>query len=191
MKRYEGWSVAAATAMALALSGGAWAKTTPSAPAATPPAASTPAAPTPIGTFDSWKAYAMPDGAKQMCYALSGPSSMPDKSKRAKVYIMVTHRPAEKTFNVVSVALGYTAPTNGAASVTVGKDKFDFFTRDQTAWSRDADTDKAVVTSMRKAQTVLVKAKPSKGGAETIDSYSLLGFQAALDAIDKACKVKR
>jgi len=154
-------------------------------------AATPPASPTSIGKFDTWTAYTMPDNGKLMCYALSNPASMADKSKRAKAYLMVTHRPAEKTLNVVSIELGYPTTANGSAAVAVGKQKFDFFTRDQTAWSRDSDTDKTVVTVMRKSETLTIKAKPAKAGAETTDSYSLLGFPAALDAIDKACKVKR
>jgi hypothetical protein len=176
----------------ICLSAGATAAAAAHAAANTPATASAPAAaPTPIGKFDTWTAYTMPDGAKLICYALSKPSSMPDKSKRSKVYLMVTHRPAEKTLNVVSISLGYPTATNGSAAVNAGKQKFDFFTRDETAWSRDSDTDKAVVTSMRKAQSLSIKAKPAKSGTETTDSYSLIGFPAALDAIDKACKVKR
>ena len=151
------------------------------------------AAPKQIGSSGNWTAYTMQEGKAQICYALTQPSKQDDKLKgRAKSHLLVTHRPAEKTFNVVSIELGYDVAPDAAAAVTVGKDKdkFDFFTKQQTAWARDADTDKATVTAMAKATDMTVKAKPAKG-ADTTDSYALAGFPEMLKKIDEACKVKR
>ncbi|HLY56938.1 MAG TPA: invasion associated locus B family protein, partial [Stellaceae bacterium] len=91
---------------------------------------------------------------------------------------------------IVSLDLGLDLPLNGAADVTIGKTDFSFFTKDHSAWSRDADADKAAVTAMVQGNTLVIKAKSAKGKALT-DSYSLSGFSDALAAIDKACKYKR
>jgi hypothetical protein len=144
-----------------------------------------------LGTFAGWKSYTLPEAHSEICYALTNPAKADDKVKRStKPLLMVTHRPGEKIYNVVSLLIGYDLPADGSAAVTVGKAKFDFFTKTETAWSRDSDTDKAVVTAMIKATDLTVKTKPAKG-PETTDSYSLAGFTDALAAIDKACKVKR
>jgi hypothetical protein len=144
-----------------------------------------------LGEYKDWGAYTMVEPRGEICYAVSKPKK-PDagKMKRTEIHLLVTHRPAEKQNNVVSVELGYTAAKDSSAAVLVGKDKFDFFTDKQTAWARDSDTDKAVVTAMARGSEVTTKAKPAAGG-ETTDGYSLAGFSDALAQIDKACKVKR
>jgi|SRR5580658_247602 hypothetical protein len=148
-------------------------------------------APKLLGEYRDWAAYSMAGARGDICYAVSKPKKLePAKMKRAEAHLLVTHRPAEKQNNVVSVELGYNTAKDSTASVLVGKDRFDFFTEKQTAWARDSDTDKAVVTAMARASDLMAKAKPAAGG-ETTDAYSLAGFSDALAQIDKACKVKR
>jgi len=165
------------------------------APAATPtaPAAPAPAAPAPklLGEFKDWAAYTMVEPRGEICYAVSKPKKAePAKTKRGEAHLLVTHRPSEKQNNVVSVELGFPTVKDSSATVMIGKDKFDFFTDKQTAWTRDSDTDKAVVTAMARSSDFTAKVKPAAGG-EASDSYSLAGFSDALAQIDKACKVKR
>lgn len=156
--------------------------------------AAAPAAATPkqLGEFHSWIAYTMSDGKGEICYVVGAPKAQePAKTKR-DAHLLVTHRPSDKAFNVVSVEPGPNFAFAKGADVTVAIDKqsFDFFTASDTAWSRDSDTDKAVVTAMSKGKELTIKAKPAKG-ADISDVYALAGFGDALGAIDKACKVKR
>jgi hypothetical protein len=144
-----------------------------------------------LGEYKDWAAYTFDDGRGEICYAVSKPKKLePAKMKRGETHLLVTHRPAEKHNNVVSVELGYAAAKDSSANVLIDKDKFDFFTDKQTAWARDSDTDKAVVTAMARGGEFTAKAKPA-GGGDAIDTYSLAGFSDALSQIDKACKVKR
>ena len=147
--------------------------------------------PATVGSFAGWTVYMMPDGARDACYAVASPSR-PDAAdaNRHKPNLMVTHRPGEKIYNVVSVDLGTDLPANGSADVAIGRTSFDFFTKDHTAWSRDADTDKAVVTAMAAGNEFAIKAKLPKGRV-LADTYSLQGFSQALAALDKACKYRR
>jgi hypothetical protein len=163
--------------------------------AAAPAAAQTAPAPAPepklLGEYKDWAAYTMVEPRGEICYAVSKPKKAdPPKMKRGEAHLLVTHRPSEKQNNVVSVELGFPAAKDSSATVMIGKDKFDFFTDKQTAWTRDSDTDKAVVTAMARGSDFTAKAKPAAGG-EATDSYSLAGFSDALAQIDKACKVKR
>lgn len=154
--------------------------------------AATAATPKQLGEFHSWTAYTMSDGKGEICYVVGAPKAQePAKTKR-DAHLLVTHRPSDKAFNVVSVEPGPNFAFAKGADVTVAIDKqsFDFFTASDTAWSRDSDTDKAVVTAMSKGKELTIKAKPAKG-ADISDVYALAGFGDALVAIDKACKVKR
>jgi hypothetical protein len=163
----------------------------PAAAPTPPPAAPAAAEPKLLGEYKDWAAYTMTEPRGEICYAVSKPKKAePAKMKRSEAHLLVTHRPSEKQNNVVSVELGFNTAKESSATVMIGKDKFDFFTDKQTAWTRDSDTDKAVVTAMARGSDFTAKVKPAAGG-EATDSYSLAGFSDALAQIDKACKVKR
>jgi Invasion associated locus B (IalB) protein len=159
--------------------------------AAAPAAVDAPA-PKLLGAYQDWTAYTIdePRGGV-ICYAISKPKKLaPATLKRGDATLLVTHRPVEKQINVVSVELGFAPARDSSAAIQVGKDKFDFFTEKQTAWARDSETDKAVVTAMAHGADFTAKAKPAAGG-DSVDNYSLAGFPDALAQIDKACKIRR
>ncbi|MFI5018219.1 MAG: invasion associated locus B family protein, partial [Dongiales bacterium] len=57
------------------------------------------------------------------------------------------------------------------------------------AWAKDATADKAMIDAMRKGSSLTVKGTSSRG-TEITDTYSLLGFSKAYQAIGAACKVQ-
>ena len=144
-----------------------------------------------LGDAQGWSAFAETDKNAKACYLVGRPvKSEPENLKRGDVYVYVTHRPAEKALNVVSFAAGYPYKDGSDAELTVDTRKFALFTSKESAWSRDAATDKAVVEAMAKAKQAVLKGTSARGTA-TSDTYDLDGFSAMLSQIDKACGVKR
>ena len=141
-----------------------------------------------LGTFQDWIAYQTTQGGKRICYMASTPKKDEGNySKRGDILTMVTHRPASKSFNVVSIHAGYKFKKGSTADVAIGGARFTLFTNAQTAWANDTADDKALVKNMRAGAKMIVRAK-SWRGTDTKDTYSLLGFTAAMRAINKACK---
>jgi len=66
---------------------------------------------------------------------------------------------------------------------------FDLFTDGDSAWARDAETDRKLVQAMVRGNSMVVRGTSSRGTL-TVDTYSLSGFTAARNAINKACKVR-
>ena len=171
---------------------------TPPAAAGTPAQAAKPPAAAPngskaehLGDAQGWSAFAETDKNAKACFLVGRPvKSEPENLKRGDVYVYVTHRPADKTFNVVSFAAGYPYKEGSDAELAVDTRKFALFTTKESAWSRDAATDKAVVDAMAKAKQAVLKGTSTRG-TNTTDTYSLDGFAAMLAQIDKACGVKR
>jgi hypothetical protein len=160
------------------------------ATAAPPAAPATPEA-QPLGKFDAWAAYASHDKTGRVCYLVGQPQkSEPAGFGRKPPTAMVTHRPVEKIANVVSFVEGYALKEGSAVALDVGGSKFELFIKDDSAWARTADLDKAIVTALSKGKQAVVKGVPQKGPATT-DTYPLGGFAKALALIDKACGVKR
>ena len=144
-----------------------------------------------LGGAQGWDAYSDTEKGHKICYLVGEPSkSEPANAKRNKIYASVTHRPAEKVSNEVSFNAGYLFKDGSDAELIVDGRKFSLFTNKDSAWSRDAATDKAVVEALAKGKTAVLKGTSARG-TETTATYSLAGLTQALGQIDKACGVKR
>jgi Invasion associated locus B (IalB) protein len=166
-------------------------KHAPPPPAEAPAATAQSGAAQPLGMSDSWSAYQSADGTGPVCYLVGKPQkSEPANFARKPPMAMVTHRPAEKIANVISFVAGYPIKEGSEVTIEIGSGKFELFTKDDAAWARTAELDRAIVAALGKAKRVVVHGVPQKGLATT-DIYALTGFAKALALIDKACAVKR
>lgn len=142
----------------------------------------------PIGTFGKWTAFTTVENGKSVCYAALKPAKSEGTYKaRGDVLLTVTHRPADKAFDVVSVVAGYQYQPDSDVAVSLGKRKWALFTSADRAWARDAATDKQIVQAMAKGGSLVAKGTSSRG-TPTTDSFALTGFAAAYKAIGEACK---
>lgn len=144
-----------------------------------------------LGEAGPWKAYAAGDASSRVCYIVAKPEkSEPTGTGRKPPMAMITHRPGENVANVVSFVEGYPLKDGSEVALLVGGNKFELFTKDDSAWARTSDLDKSIVSALAKGKRAVVKGQPQKGSATT-DVYALDGFPKALALIDKACGVKR
>lgn len=144
-----------------------------------------------LGTVDAWSAFLYKEKGGRVCYLAAEPQkSEPGNLRRKQPMAMVTHRPDENVTNVVSFVAGYPLKDGSTVALDIDGTKFDMFTKDDTAWARTSDLDKAIVEAMIKGKLAVAKGTPEKGAATT-DTYSLAGFTQALALIDKGCGVKR
>jgi Invasion associated locus B (IalB) protein len=144
-----------------------------------------------LGAADGWTAYTYKGRTGQVCYITGFPSPRESAStKRKPAVMMVTHRPEEHVFDVVSFDQGYLFKKGSGASLDVDGTKFDLFTDGDTAWSRTSKIDRAIVAAMAKGSHATIAGTPAKGPA-LADTYNLGGFSRAIDMIDKACGVER
>ena len=138
-----------------------------------------------LGAFGDWEAYR--DARAGFCYAGSKPMKQEGRyTQRGDAFVLVTHRPKEKSFDVVSFDAGYAYKDGAEVSVIIGAQTLSLFGQGEQAWARDGGGDIQLVKAMRGGSTLVVKGTSSRG-TETTDTYSLKGVSAALDAINKAC----
>lgn len=146
----------------------------------------------PLGKFGYWTAYQMTEGGHPVCYmSLSAkpPVKAGAKAKRGEVVLMVTHRPAESSFDVISYSAGMKFKPATDVTVTAGGKTFSLFTQDDTAWSRDSATDKAVSQALRTSPSVTITGTGASGAA-LADTVNLKGAMEAYVAMSKACGVQ-
>jgi len=144
---------------------------------------------TELGSYKDWDAYTTRESGKLVCYMGAVPTKSVGKySKRGQTFLLITHRPNEKSINVISLRAGYTFKKSSEVEMTIGKLTFKLFTTNKWAFAENASIDKKLVTAMIRGATLTVRGVSSRG-TKTTDTYSLDGFTAAYRAIGKACKI--
>jgi len=144
-----------------------------------------------LGTFTDWNAFTYQENGKSVCYvSTQAKKREPAKPERKDTLILVTHRPADKSLDVVSVLTGTPLKKDAEPKLEIGDRTLPMFADGQTAWARDAGADKAIVVALKRGKDAVLKAEGTTVPKIT-DTYSLAGFFAAMDAIDRACKISR
>lgn len=145
-----------------------------------------------LGEFKNWQAYSFSEGGKTVCVVWGEPKKSEGKyKKRGDIRVFIAHRgwTKPKRVNEVSFETGYTYKKGSEATVAIDGKKFALFTDGDTAWNRGGKEDAAMVRAMRIGKQLVIQGVSGRG-TKTKDTYSLLGFTAAHNAINKACKVK-
>ena len=114
-----------------------------------------------IGEYDDWVAYYHKDAGGIVCYMASAPKRDEGKyTKRGDIYAVVTHRPGEKSFDVVNFVAGYTFKPGSKVTVKIGKTTISrLFTSEDKAWAVSDKVDKELVNAMKIINTngIIVK----------------------------------
>jgi hypothetical protein len=147
--------------------------------------------PTFLGAFKDWSAYSRGSGDAKVCYTLSEPKvKEPASAKRDPTYFLINDWPGRRAKGEAEVVPGYQYREGSTVTVQVGKEKFDFFTKNQGrsggAWVLNPADEKHLLAAMRGGLTAIVTGT-SKRGTETRDIYGLSGMGDALDKIHDAC----
>ena len=148
-------------------------------------------APKLLGRYGDWSAYTYKENGKNVCYMASTPKRDEGKyTQRGDIYVVVTHRPGEKSFDVVNFVAGYTYKKGSKVEIKIGKETFNnIFTDADKAWTLTEKDDQALVAAMKRGQRMIVKGVSSRG-TQTKDTYSLSGFTRAYKVISAKCGKK-
>ena len=134
-----------------------------------------------------WHTFTYTENGNPVCYMASQPiSEEGNYTQRGDVFVLVTHRPAENSFDVVSFITGYTYRPESEVTVNVDGNTFSLFTFEDTAWARDEPTDRRLVEAMRAGAEMVVQGTSTRGTLTT-DTYSLFGFTASHNEINQVC----
>ena len=144
-----------------------------------------------LGEYGDWSAWMDTDRGNIICYMSSMPKKDEGKyTKRGDIYTVITHRPAEKSFDEVSFVAGYTFDTKAPLTIKIGNQTFkNTFTDGDKGWMINTDEDHKIVAAMKRGDRMIVDGKSSRGTA-TKDTYSLKGFTTAYQTISAKCNKK-
>jgi invasion protein IalB len=141
-----------------------------------------------------WSIFQAETQGQKICWIVSQPtktaafrSGKSVQVNRGDIFLMVSIRPGDGVASEVSYISGYPFQKGSEVKTDVGGTKFTLFTEGENAWAPSAEDDSALVAAFRKGSDAKVEGVSSRG-TKTVDTFSLSGFTAALEAAEGLCK---
>ena len=142
-------------------------------------------APKSIGTFGDWQAATHQEAGQLVCYAFTRASaSTPAVPGRGDVILTVTHRVGVR--GAVAIGAGFAYPASTDVTVQVDKAELAFYTAGRSAFATEG---KAAIDAFTRGTTAVARS-PGPRGSRVQDTFSLRGFTASYEAINKACPAR-
>lgn len=107
--------------------------------------------------------------------------------RRGDILLFVFFRPgAGVTNGQVTFTGGYPFASGSTVNVNIGGNEFELFTEGEWAWPASPQDDAKIITAMKRGATAVLTARSARGTI-TKDTFSLLGFTAAVEDAEKRC----
>lgn len=141
-----------------------------------------------LGSYTDWNVWEVNEGGQKICFIVSEPKKQAGNyARRGKPAVLVARRPVPAVTDEVSVQPGYNYLQGSTVTVAVGPKVFTLFTRGGPhAWTKNDEEDRALIDAMRQGEAMVIEGESSKQTTST-DTYSLLGFTKAYNAMVAAC----
>lgn len=140
-----------------------------------------------LGTFKDWSAYLLTEGGKTVCFAVAQPQDkLPKNAKHGDVFLLISNWKGGAK-GEPSLVTGYSFKTGSAVTAEIGSAKWNLFTKDNSAWLREAADEKKLLNAMKRGSSMRMKGTSARGTA-TEYQISLSGVTKAINAINASCK---
>lgn len=105
---------------------------------------------------------------------------------RGQTLLMVFYRPSANAKGQVAFTGGYPFREGSTVKVDISGNTFELFTEGEWAWPATTDDDSKMITAMKRGASAIVSGVSGRG-TDTKDTFSLLGFTAAVEDAAKRC----
>ena len=127
------------------------------------------------------------------CWGVSAPKETvnsrdgsPVEVRRGDILLFVFYRPGASVQGQVAFTGGYPFASGSTADMDIGGTKFELFTEGEWAWPATPQDDARIVAAMKRGSGATLTARSGRGTI-TKDSFSLLGFTAAVEEAARRC----
>lgn len=139
-----------------------------------------------IGQFRDWVLYTYVDDGDKLCFITSEPTDQDGNyTRRGPPAPLVTRLPGDPPTVEVSYQPGYSYLADSDVTMRIDDNSYTLFTQGEHAWANNGDDD-GIVAAMKAGQRMTVRGTSTKE-TWSEDSYSLLGFTRAYNAMVEAC----
>ncbi len=108
--------------------------------------------------------------------------------RRGEILLFVSYWPGSGVKGEVSFLGGYPFAENSTVTMEIGSSTFELFTstKDETAWPPTPADDSKIIIAMKRGAEAKITGLSGRG-TKTEDTFSLLGFTAAIEEAEKRC----
>jgi len=138
-----------------------------------------------------WSVFVASDPTE--CWIVSAPKNMVNTRggkvvavNRGDTLFFVSYRPASNVKGEISFTGGYPFKEGTTVNLKIGSASYALFVDGDWAWPASEAEDAKITTSMKRGASAIVSGISSRD-TKTEDTFSLLGFTAALEEADRRC----
>ena len=141
---------------------------------------------TPEGFFGEWRVYTAKEGAGTVCFMVTAPQHT--TVERENNFLSITHRPHEKSYDVISVMFGVPYHKKSRPTIEIDNHRpLEMVASDDAAFIKNEKEEKRFVQEMIKGNVARTKGKSQKGTLLR-ETYSLKGFAKAYELLNEKCR---
>ena len=145
-----------------------------------------------VAVVTDWSVFVETDPARE-CWGVARPSGSVNtrdgqevEVQRGDTLLFVAYRPASGVSGEIAFTGGYPFAEDSTVTMEIGPDRFEMFTRGEFAWPASGEDDAQIVAAMRRGREVTLTGRSARG-TQTEDTFSLMGFTAALEEAEGRC----
>ncbi|MCP1167426.1 invasion associated locus B family protein [Limimaricola litoreus] len=144
-----------------------------------------------VAAETDWSVFQETDPVE--CFGVSAPKSQlntkggqPVTVNRGETLLFVFYRPAQGVNGQVTFTGGYPFASGSTVTLEVGGSDYQLFTEGDWAWPATPQDDAEIVAAMKRGAEAVLTGMSGRG-TQTKDTFSLLGFTAAVEEASKRC----
>jgi hypothetical protein len=106
---------------------------------------------------------------------------------RGQILLMVFYRPSAGAKGQVAFSGGYGFRSGSTVNMNISGNEFELFTEGEWAWPATVEDDNKIITAMKRGADAVLTGVSERSGTITKDTFSLLGFTAAVEDAANRC----
>ncbi len=145
-----------------------------------------------VATSTAWSVFE--DSDPRECWAVSAPTESVNTKdgrvvavRRGDILLMTFFRPGAGVQGQITFTGGYPFAGGSTVNLNIGGTQFELFTEGEWAWPASTEDDAKVLEAMKRGADAVLSARSGRGTV-TKDTFSLLGYTAAVEEAEKRCK---
>lgn len=145
-----------------------------------------------VAVKTDWSVF-VEDDPKE-CWGVSAPKEsvntrdgQPVSVQRSEIRLFVTFRPGSGAAGEVSFTGGYPFAPGSTINITIDTASYELFVEGEWGWPGSAADDAALLDSLKRGADAVLTARSARG-TQTVDTFSLRGFTAAMAEAEARCK---
>ncbi len=145
-----------------------------------------------VAANTAWSVFT--EDTPRECWTVSAPTETVNTRggevvavRRGEILFMTFFRPDAGVRGQVAFTGGYPFAEGSTVELVVGSDSFELYTADEWAWPAGADDDARIIAALKRGSDAVLTARSSRG-TQTEDTFSLIGYTAAMEEAEKRCE---